>query len=248
MSDRVALTIVDGIADVRLNRPDKLNALDRAMFEGLVAAGEALAAMHDLRAVVLSGEGRSFCVGIDLEWLQQGGAAALGDLMPRSHGDANLYQQAVMQWRALPVPVIAAVQGHAFGGGFQIMLGADIRIIAPATKLSVMEIRHGLVPDMGGIALMRHFARDDVIRRLTLTGAQFSGAEAQGFGFATDLADDPRAAAQALAHQIAEANPAAIRAAKRLLNQAAEGASDASLLLAESQEQTPLIMAHLPAI
>ena len=241
MTGRIRMTFDGGIAEVVMNRPDKLNALDMTMFDALVAAGDALRSMAGLRAVVLSGAGKSFCAGIDLLSLQGAAGSGLADLQPRTHGTANKFQMAVLQWRELPVPVIAAVHGHALGGGFQIMLGADIRVVAPSARLAVREIHWGIVPDLAGTALMRSVARDDVIRELTYTGREFSGRDALSFGFATRLSGRPLETALALARDIAGANPHAIRAAKRLLNKAAAGAPTRDLLLEESREQEALI-------
>ena len=238
MNDRVTIAVADGVADVRLNRADKMNALDPAMLAGIEGALAILRAMAGLRAIVLSGEGRAFCAGLDMASFATVGEGA--DLMARSHGVANLYQHVALGWRELPVPVIAAVHGVAFGGGFQIMLGADIRITAPDTRLSIMEIKWGLVPDMAGVSLMRGVARDDVVRELTYTGRQFSGADALVYGFATRLADDPHGEAMALAREIASKSPDAVRAAKRHYNDAAD-ADEAAILLAESAEQAALI-------
>ena len=121
-----------------------------------------------------------------------------------------------MTWRKCPVPVIAAVHGVCFGGGLQIASGADIRVVHPATRMAVMEMKWGLVPDMGGYALWRGLVRDDVLRELTYTNREFSGADALGLGFATMVEDDPLARATAIAETIANKNPQAIRGAKRL--------------------------------
>ena len=238
MTDRVTISIDAGVADVRLNRPDKMNALDRAMFDGIAAAGARLAETRDVRAVVLSGNGRAFCAGLDMASFS--GFEGTGDITDRTHGAANLFQQVAWQWRQLPMPVIAAVHGVAFGGGFQIMLGADVRIAAPDTKLSIMEIKWGLVPDMAGIPLTRGLMRDDVLRELTFTGRVFSGAEGVGYGCVTRVDGDPHGAAMSLAREIAGKNPDAIRGAKRLYN-AALDADAATLLAAESREQKALI-------
>jgi enoyl-CoA hydratase/carnithine racemase len=245
MENRVRLTIDDGVAHVRLNRPDKMNALDPAMFEGIIEAGAELAKMKGLRAVVLSGEGKAFCAGLDMgsfAAMKQDGDAVPGvrDLTKRTHGIANRPQQCAWQWRTLPVPVIAAVHGVAFGGGFQIMLGADMRYATADTRFSVMEIKWGLVPDLAGTQLMRHLAREDVVRELTYTGRIFNGTEAQQLGFVTRVVDDPRAAALETAKEIANKSPDAVRAAKRILNDAV--AVDAAAgLMAESVEQQKLI-------
>ena len=244
MEERVKVTIENGVADVRLNRADRLNALDADMFTAIAEAGARLKQDASVRAVVLSGEGRAFCAGLDVERMA---AVANGDsLLPfegldqRTHGVANFVQHVVWQWRELPVPVIAAVHGIALGGGFQLALGADIRYVAPGTRLGIMEAKWGLVPDMAGTQLMRHLVRDDVVRELTYTARIFSAEEAIGYGFATRLEVDPRTAALATAREIAALSPHAIRAAKRLLHQAA--ASDAEqALTAETMEQKALL-------
>ena len=252
MTDRIERTRhADGVVELHLSRADKMNALDPAMFDALIEAGESLRGDKTARAVVISGRGKAFCAGLDMasfERMQQQGAgadvlgegAAGADLAVRTHGIANAAQQVAMVWREVPVPVIAAVHGVAFGGGLQVALGADIRIVAPDTKLSVMEIKWGLVPDMAGMVLMRELARSDVVRELTFTGRIFSGEEALRLGFATRVSADPLAEALQMAHEIAGKSPDAIRAGKRLLN-ASLSQSAAELLLAESVEQKALI-------
>jgi enoyl-CoA hydratase/carnithine racemase len=244
LGDRILIEISGGVADVRLNRPDKLNALDGAMFDAIVAAGMRLRREPGLRAVVLSGAGRGFCAGLDKATFASLAAgrtdAAVSDLVTRTHGAANAPQQAALVWREMPVPVIAAIHGVALGGGFQIALGADVRYVAPEARLSVLEVKWGLVPDMAGIALMRELARADVIRELTFTGRIFSGAEALSYGFATAVHADPLAVARETAREIAERSPDAVRAIKRLLNRAIDDDA-AGLLLAESREQAALI-------
>src|SRR5215469_2748420 len=209
--DRVAVRVSGAVAEVTLNRPDKLNALDNAMFAALASAAADLAGRREVRAVVLAGSGRAFCAGIDLTKLgadADGGAGAIGSLEDRTHGIANLFQQAAWAWRELPVPVI--------------------------------EARWGLVPDMGGIALLRGLVRDDVARELTYTARQVSGTEAVALGLATRTAEDPRAAAVELATQIAAGSPRALRAAKRLFA-VSRDAGAAAILLAESREQQDLL-------
>jgi enoyl-CoA hydratase/carnithine racemase len=244
MNDRVQVQLDGGVADVRLVRADKMNALDDAMFAALRDTGERLKTLPGVRAVVLSGEGRAFCAGLDTANFgkmasgERGGARLLAG--ERTAGGANPPQHTVMVWREIPVPVIAAVHGAAYGGGFQLMLGADLRFVAPDTKLSIMEIHWGLVPDMGGIALLRRLVRDDVARELTYTGRVFGGDEAARLGLATRVCADPRAEALALAREIAARPPKAMRAAKRLLDLAVDADAKA-LLLAESREQAALI-------
>jgi enoyl-CoA hydratase/carnithine racemase len=244
LGDRVLIDISGGVADVRLNRPEKLNALDPAMFKAIVAVGERLKREPGLRAVVLSGAGRGFCAGLDKESfasMASGQAdSVVSDLMTRTRGIANDPQQAALAWREIPVPVIAAVHGVALGGGFQIALGADIRYVAADARLSILEVKWGLVPDMAGIALMRELARADVIRELTFTGRIFSGADALTYGFATAVHADPLAAARQTAREIAARSPDAVRAIKRLLAGAAD-ADAATILLAESAEQAALM-------
>jgi enoyl-CoA hydratase/carnithine racemase len=246
MEERVRIEIQAGVADVRMVRADKMNALDEAMFAALVAAGERLKGETGVRAVVLSGEGRAFCAGLDMGnfgRMAQGrapGAEANQGLGARTHGPANRAQYAAWVWREIPVPVIAAVHGVAFGGGLQVALGADMRFVAPDARLAVLEIKWGLVPDMAGTQLMRGLVREDVARDLTFTGRIFSGEEALTLGLATRLCADPRAEALETAREIAGRNPDAIRAAKRLLNAAPHG-DHATGLMAESVEQSALI-------
>ena len=238
MSDRVSINISAHIAQVTLTRADKMNALDTAMFEAICEAIDALKGESDVRAVVVSGEGRAFCAGLDLSNFAEDKEPM--DLMPRTHGLANGPQQVAWGWRTLPMPVIAAAHGVALGGGLNIMSGADIRIIHPETRCAVMEMRWGLVPDMAGYPLWRGNVRDDVLRKLVSTNAEFSGIEACELGFATETAEDPVARAMALAEEIAGKNPEAIRAAKRLSNALADS-TDEALLLTESEEQTQII-------
>lgn len=239
-NDRVSLTLdAEGVAQVRLTRADKLNAIDEAMFDALIDAGRALFDMPGLRCVVLSGEGAGFCAGLDiatLEIVARGEGMALAE---RTHGNANRVQQAALQWRKLPVPVIAAVHGVCFGGGLQLASAADIRVAAPDARLAVMEMKWGLIPDMGGFALWRGAVRDDVLRELTFTNREFSGEDAKGLGFVTLTDTDPVARATAIAREIAGRSPSAIRAAKVLFNRALDLTMD-EILLEESMAQQRL--------
>jgi enoyl-CoA hydratase/carnithine racemase len=229
MSDRISITVSDGIADVRLNRPDKINALDQAMFHAIVDAGEGLKGDRAVRVVVLSGEGRGFCAGLDFTSFQamagdtsapaaEEGGRALGAIGETDGRLTHLGQQAAWVWQELEVPVIAAVHGPALGGGLQIALGADIRIVAPDAKLSVLESRWGLIPDMTGTLMLPKLVGLDVAKELTFTGRMVSGTEALALGLATKVADDPRASALALAAELATKSPDALREGKRLLN------------------------------
>jgi enoyl-CoA hydratase/carnithine racemase len=223
MSDRVTVSIAGGIADVRLNRPDKRNALDGEMFAALADTGEQLKLESGLRCVVLSGEGASFCAGLDFSIFQA--MSARGDRPDAGNPGAmvegritHLGQQICWVWQELPVPVIAAVHGHALGGGIQIALGADIRIVHPDTQISVREVHWGLVPDMTGTLMLTRLVRPDIAKELVFTARVFDGREAFALGLATRLSDAPRDDAMQLATEIAGRSPHAVRGAKTLFN------------------------------
>ena len=247
MEDRVRIEIDQhGIADVCLVRGDKMNALDFAMFDALTAAITRLKVEKGLRVVVLHGEGKAFCAGLDMgrmAKLNNGEPGATRDLRPRGHGIANAPQFVGLGWREIPVPVIAAVHGVAFGGGLQVALGADIRLVTADLKMSVMEIKWGLVPDMAGVVLMRGLVRDDHARELTYTGRIVLGDEAVQLGLATRVCADPLAEARAMAHALAQRSPSALRADKRLMNASSQVLADSAraLLQAESDEQVALM-------
>ena len=237
---RVSVEYKDHIAHVTLTRADKMNALDDEMIKAIIAAAEEVAASK-ARVAVLTGEGKGFCAGLDLmSFAKMGQVDPEEWLMARSHGDANEVQAVAMAWRQGPVPVIAAVYGVCFGGGLQLALGADLRIAAPDARFSVMEMKWGIVPDMGGMALLPRLVRSDVLRRLTYTAEVFEAPQALDWGLLSEVTDDPLARALALAAEIAGKNPEAIRAAKRLIG-VAETADQATVLLEESREQVALI-------
>ena len=241
--DRVQITYDNHIAHVRLTRSDKMNAVDQAMIDSVIAAGQEVAS-SDARGCVISGEGKACCAGIDIAGL---GAMAGQDpaalLEPRTHGDGttNQWQEVAMVWTRVPVPVIAALHGPVYGAGCQLALGADIRIAGPDVKMAVMEMKWGILPDMGGMVLLPKLVRDDVLRRLTYTADPIDADQALRWGMVTEKADDPLAAAMALAEQITLKSPSAIRAAKRLIGVAQSSASLQDVLLAESREQAALI-------
>lgn len=240
-NDRVSVELAgDGIAHVRLIRTDKLNALDPAMFDALLGAGKALFDLPGLRCVILSGEGRAFSAGLDLTSIKSLLSPDGPSMTERTYGNANLFQQVAMQWRKMPVPVIAAIHGYCLGGALQIAGGADIRIVAPDARLAVMEMKWGIVPDMGGFALWRGLVREDVLRALTYTNREFSGEEALALGFATQVDDDPLAVAADLALTIAGQSPHAVRSAKSLFNRAVDLGLD-EILQVESLEQRKLL-------
>jgi enoyl-CoA hydratase/carnithine racemase len=235
--DRVRLEVAEGVANVRLTRADKHNGLDQAMFEALNEAIDEVAADDDARVVVLSGEGPSFCAGLDFNsFMAEGGDPERG-FAHRDGEPENFGQRAAHGWRSLPVPVIAAVHGNALGGGLQLALAADIRIAAPGTRMSVMEIRYGLIPDMGLSQTLPGLVRDDVARELTYTGRVVEAEEAQELGLVTWLSDDPEAEAAGLAAQIASKSPDAIRSAKRLLGAAPRSTTAEGLGLEEELQR-----------
>ena len=233
IDDRVTISVVDGIADVKMNRADKRNALDNAMFASLCAAGEYLKTLDGLRVVVLSGDGASFCAGLDFSSFAQmaeaGAKANAADKKPDKKPDMNagamvdgrithMAQQVCWVWQEVPVPVIAAVHGHALGGGIQIALGADIRIVHPDTQLSVREVHWGLIPDMTGTLMLSRLTRPDVVKNLVFTARIFSGKEGYEMGLVTQLSQDVYADAMTMAREIAGRSPEAVRGAKKLIN------------------------------
>jgi enoyl-CoA hydratase/carnithine racemase len=248
VDERVTISMQDGVADVRLNRPDKLNALDLAMFDGLVAAAEKLAGEPGLRVVVLSGEGRAFCAGLDLGSFAamadpSGGPSPIARLGETDGRITHWAQQAAWGWHQLAVPVVAALHGAVLGGGLQIALAADVRIASPDASLSVAEIRWGLVPDMTGTVTLARLCGVDVAKDLAMTGRSVDGAEALRLGLVTRLADEPRPAALALAAEIAGRSPDAVRGIKRLLNRSAALADEqlAGQFALEREEIGPLL-------
>jgi len=245
INERVELNIEHHIATVKLSRADKMNALDNKMLEALIETATVISQDSSIRVVVMAGEGKGFCAGLDMQNFAdlmsgQGLAAVPAKLGPRTHGIANDVQYAVWAWRELPMPVIAAVHGVAVGGGLQIALAADMRYAAPGTRFSIMELKWGLIPDMSSTQLMRHHVPEDAVRELTYTARVFEAEEAKEYQFITKIVDDPLSHAMEVAGQIAARNPHAIRASKRVLNQA-NYVSAAEGLQMESDEQDQII-------
>lgn len=241
MSELVQLTIADHVADVRLNRPDKYNALNPDMFTAIVETGRRLVRDTAVRAVVLSGNGRGFCAGLDFQSFAQMGAGRTGgiDLMTIAEGDpGNHAQMPGLIFKQIPVPVIAALHGVAFGGGLQIALGADIRLAAPDTRMSVMEIKWGLVPDMSLTQTLRDLVRLDVAKELTFSGRIVGAQEAADLGLVTRICSDPLAEAHRMAAEWAAKSPHAIAAAKRLLETAWHAPAEEGLRLEASLQRT----------
>ncbi len=230
MTDSVNLSVDAHVAHVTLNRPDKHNALSFELFQELAAVGDRIAADSSVRAVVLSGAGDNFCAGIDTS-LFATDLDFQDALQPVSSSPANVFQRATYVWREVPVPVICAIQGVAYGAGLQLALGADIRYAAPSARLSIMEIKWGLIPDLSISVLARHVIPSDRLRELAYTGRVLQSDEALDAGLVTAVIEDPLAKARETAAAIAERSPDAIRAMKRLFNESTELSAADSLRL-----------------
>lgn len=228
-NDRVKVSIQNGIADVRLDRADKRNALDPAMFDAIARAGKELVSNKDVRVVVLSGNGTSFCAGLDFGSFQaMADSGGTGKSKPEAEKEnaglmapdaiTHLAQQICWVWQEVPVPVVASLQGHALGGGLQLALGADIRVAHPATQLSMREVHWGLIPDMTGTLMLSRLVRDDVAKDLVFSARVISGTQAHELGVVTRVSETPLEVAMQIASEIAERSPDAVRGAKALIN------------------------------
>jgi len=253
MSDRVTIEINQGVADVRLNRAEKMNALSPELFQAITEAGESLMDDRSVRAVVLSGNGRGFCAGLDMSSFQKMSDGAGGRsneqrddrndtqaLLARGESPENFAQRPGYIWKRVPVPVIAALHGVIFGGGAQIALGADIRIAAPDIQMSILEIKWGLIPDMSITQTLRDLVPLDVAKELTFTGRILDGPAAKELGLVTHVSENPLEHAMELAAEIALKSPDAIRSAKRLFETAWHADARTGLKL-EAELQTKLI-------
>lgn len=239
MNERVSISIENGIANVRMNRPEKHNALDAEQMTALLNAGEHLKENADVRVVVLSGNGPSFCSGLDASMFSSGLGA--GGIFAKEEGmPCNRVQLLAYQWSLLPMPVIGALHGYVFGGGLQIALGTDIRYVHPEAQLSLMEIKWGLIPDMSASQTLRHLVALDVAKELAFTGRKVAGVEAQRLGLATHVSEDPLADALALAAEIASKSPDAVRAAKHVMQDGRYGSAEEGFER-EARAQTKLI-------
>ncbi len=247
MEERVRIEKKDGIADVRMVRVDKMNAMDMPMFAALTEAGIELSADHSVRAVVLSGEGRAFCSGLDIPSLMTsiGSGERQGPSLIDANDEspANYAQRAAWIWQEVPVPVIAAVHGVAYGAGFQVAMGADLRFVAPDARLSLREAHWGLIPDVGVTQALRGVVPLDVLKELTFTAKVVSGAEAKEMRLATHVVDDPYSGAMELAAEIATRSPSAVRAGKQLWNEAWMGSRAEGFRL-ETDLQKTLMGGH----
>ena len=241
--DRVKLIIEDHVAHVVLARSEKMNALDMTMIKAIQVVGERIKEQKIIRAVVLSSEGDHFCSGLDksaLTSLSESDEKEPFKLANRTHGVSNVYQHVVWMWRELAMPVLVAIQGVTFGGGLQLMLGGDCRFASPASRFSILEMKWGLIPDMGGIQIMRNLVRDDVMRMLSYTAQEFTADQAKEWGFITDIVEDPVAHSLELANKIAQQNPDAIRAVKKVIGESYALSPEQGLLL-EAREQDKIL-------
>lgn len=249
MADLVTIELNKGVADVRLNRPEKYNALSTDMFKAIIEAGESLAENRGVRAVVLSGNGRGFCAGLDMSGFQGMADSSkdkgskdnnTGTLLERDDRPENFAQRPAYIWKRLPVPVIAAIHGVAYGGGCQIALGADIRFATADAKMSILEIKWGLIPDMSITQTLRDIVPLDIAKELTFTGRVLSGEQAKQYGLITHVVEDPLSAAMQLAEEIAQKSPDAVRFGKKLYEESWHADARFGLEL-ESELQTRLI-------
>ncbi len=243
LAGTVTCEVAEGVARVRLARPDKLNALTLEMLDELVATARSLRRDRSVRAVLLSGEGETFCAGLDLRAAlrRPGGIAAR--FVPRPWTGTNVFQEACWAWRRLPVPVVAVVHGHCLGAGLQLALGADLRVTTPDAQWSVREVRWGLVPDMGGTRTLTEVVGLDVAKDLTLTARSVDGTEAVRLGLATRVAVDAAAVADELVSQVVRHDPRAVARAKRLLDGAVT--APAYLTLARERRTQLALLARL---
>jgi len=228
LRDRVAVEFDGHLGVVRLNRPDKFNALDFAMMDALIEAARRVRRQRDLRAVIVCGEGPAFCAGLDFASVTRQPRKVVGGFLPWFRR-ANRFQRLCLAWRDLPMPVIAATHGYCFGGGFQIALGCDFRISAPDCEFSIMEIEWGLIPDMGATVVLRDLLPLDQALELTLTGRRFSAPEALDMNLITRIDDDPESAARAMAGEFSARSPSAVAAAKKLLTRTRQGSERRAL-------------------
>jgi enoyl-CoA hydratase/carnithine racemase len=229
IENRIVLTVENRVARVQLNRPEKHNALDLKMFRAIAETQKNLAGESDVRAVVLSGSGVDFCTGLDIKSLMKDRTGMIKLLWKWSPWRANLAQRVSVGWRRLSVPIFAAIHGRCWGGGLQIALGADFRIVEPGASLSIMEGKWGLIPDMGGTLALRELIPRDQAMWLAMTASEFSGERALELGLVTGLATNPVNTALEMATQLVERSPDAVAAVKRLYRKSWSGGSGAAL-------------------
>lgn len=245
IQDRIELEIDQHVAVVRFNRPEKMNALDMVTFSAILEAQETISADPDIRAVVLSARGEHFCAGLDVQAVMSDPSAieTLLSKSPDKSWAGNYVQQAAIGWQQLEVPVVAALNGYVFGGGLQIAAGADFRIAHPQSQWSIMEIRWGIIPDMGISVTAAGTCNPDQLKLMAMTGQRISGEEAYNSGLVTQLASHPESAAIEIARTIASNNPDAVKAVKTLFNTDHATAED-SLQQEENLQKTLLFSAN----
>lgn len=243
MSSTISCEVEGGIAQVRLDRPDKLNALTLDTLQGLVTTARSLARDRTLRGVVLGGAGDSFCAGLDFATVLANPPRVARAFVPNPLRGTNLFQEACWAWRRLPVPVVAAVHGHCYGGGLQIALAADLRMTTADAQWSVLEAKWGLIPDMSGIQALSQLVTIDVAKRLTMTGAVVSGTRAVELGLASEVHDEPFVAATRFLEEVATRSPDAVAATKRLF-QRTWSSGDRRTFARERFEQARLLATH----
>jgi enoyl-CoA hydratase/carnithine racemase len=237
---RVNCKIEQGIAEVMLSRPEKLNALDLPMFMALEQTLLSLRQLPGLRAVILHGEGRAFSAGLDVKSMLKQPLAAL-DILKREADEAtNLAQRVAYGWHLLPVPVIAVTQGLCFGGGLQIALGADFRFSTPDCRFSVMEIKWGIIPDMSGSVTLRNLMGVDTAMELAMSGRELLAPEARVLGLVSRVCEDPLAEARAFANDLLGKSPDALAGIKQLYRQA-WAHSDEAMLKEETRLQQKIL-------
>lgn len=227
---RIECTIENRVAYVSLARPDKRNALDMAMFREIDVTINRLRKDRALRAVIITGQGEDFCSGLDVKSVMASPKNPLRLLFKWLPWRSNLAQRVSTGWRLVPVPVIAAIHGRCWGGGLQIVLGADFRIATTDATFSIMEGRWGLIPDMGGSLALREHCRADVAKELTMTAKIINSEDAHKFGLITHIDDNPLSAAESLADELAKHSPDAVAGAKKLFNKSWTGSRGMALL------------------
>lgn len=213
---RVTLEIEHDIAFVTLNRPDKRNALDMAMFKAIDGVSRQLKRNKRIRAVIVQGNGEDFCSGLDVKSVLSQRSSAMSLLAKWLPGKANLAQRVSVNWRRIPVPVIMVIQGRCWGGGLQIALGADFRFTTKDASLSIMEGKWGLIPDMGANLALRELVSKDVALRMAMTAEVISAESAKEIGLITGFSDDPLRQAMDLAEAIIDRSPDAVAGVKKL--------------------------------
>lgn len=219
MSERVRLDVRDEVAYVTLTRADKYNALDWDMLCALVDAATEIGRDKSIRAVILQGEGKAFCSGLDFPSFTKSPVHMVRGFLKYGIKTTNLFQEVAWCWRRLPVPVIAVIHGYCYGGGVQIALGADFRFTTPDCEFSILEAKWGLIPDMTGTVTLRELLPMDQAKLLAMTGRMFTGTEALGLNLVTGVSNDPLAEAEKVVAEIKSRSPDSVAATKQLFQE-----------------------------